>query len=161
MKSIFSISIKLILITICLMTKFQYFLQSLPRSYIHQVHIARKDITCTQLILVSIYTLHLELLLNYMVIFRWTTTTIVADLDGGPDLFIPGFLPWIIVVFNHTIYNWISAQSSHHGEQYCKQEFLNFHRNQRYNLLILMIPWRHLLIAKHSSCLLAASCLKS
>ena len=62
---------------------------------------ARKDTSCIQLILVSIYILYLKLLLDYMVVLRWTTNTIVPDSGGGPDLLLSGLLPWIFVVINH------------------------------------------------------------
>ena len=65
---------------------------------------ARKDTSCIQLILVSIYILYLKLLLDYMVVLRWTTNTIVPDLGGGPVLFLLGFLQWIFVDFSHTMY---------------------------------------------------------
>ena len=61
-------------------------------TYIHLLqHVPQKDTTYKQLIQVSIYTLYLTLLREYMVVLRRLTNAIVPDLGGGPVLYLPGF----------------------------------------------------------------------
>ena len=48
------------------------------------------------MISVSIHVLYLQLLLENMVVLRWATNTILADIGGGSDLSKSGFLPRLL-----------------------------------------------------------------